>query len=246
MSPLASAFNYVITATTIVAIWTPGAVIIGTDGKAIRGGDLARPEAICKVHIRNNVAIAFTDFIGSPYSGFFALDYASTAVDGDGPFDKKVAEFERLVSEPLSKAVNVIRTTNPQGYSRDFLGKSLLQAVFAGFDGDTPRMKYLRFDIDESQTPVRAAVTQRVEFPSRGEVSPVWPLGRNAAILDYLKRNAGFYESALSNPRAEVHKLIELQINAEPDWVGYPITIVRITKGGPVWLEVPPECKQNN
>jgi hypothetical protein len=246
MFPLAPAFIYVITATTIVAIWTPSGVIIGTDGKGIRGGNLAKPEAMCKVHIQNNVAIAFTDFIGSPYSGFSAWHYASKAFSSDEPLDKKVSEFERIVTEPLSMAVNVIRTTNPQGYSKDFRGKSLLQVVVAGFDSGAPKMKYVRFDIDETQTPVRATVTQRLEFPSGGDVPPVWPVGRNAVILDYLRGNAGFYQSALSNPKDEVHKLIELEIKDEPDWVGYPISIVQISRTGSVWLERPPECERED
>ncbi|MBZ5563845.1 MAG: hypothetical protein LAP13_15675 [Acidobacteriia bacterium] len=243
MIPLAAAFGYLVTATTIVAIWTPSGVVIGADGKAIRGGDLAEPETTCKIHVQNGIAFAFTDFVGSPYSGFFAEGYATKALSGAEPFERKVIEFERTVSEPLSEAVNTIRTTNPQGYERDFRGKSLLQVVFAAFDGDTPKMKYIRFDIEETQTAVRATITLRCEFPSGSDVPTVWALGRNSAISAYLKANSSFYDAALRDPKKAIQMLIELEIKAEPDWVGYPMSVVQVSKDGPIWLERPPECR---
>jgi hypothetical protein len=66
-------------------------------------------------------------------------------------------------------------------------------------------------------------------------------LGENDAITDYMKRNTTWYEMGSFSRIAK--DLIQIEINAKPDIVGPPVSILTIGNRGMQWID-PGVCQQ--
>jgi hypothetical protein len=66
-------------------------------------------------------------------------------------------------------------------------------------------------------------------------------LGENDAITDYMKKNTTWYEMGSFSRIAK--GLIQIEINAKPDYAGPPVSILSIDNHGMRWID-PGVCEQ--
>jgi len=143
---------------------------------------------------------------------------------GQNPLDIARA-FGEIVREPLKRALEHSRLYDPFTYSRDYLGRSVLEGVFASFDQDQPIVAVKSFSLDP-QGVLQESLTHIPNTDSNMTFS-----GEYEAALAY--------KNSLISPAANnselVKRLIEVEIAAKREAVGPPVSILKITRAGRQW-----------
>jgi len=130
-------------------------------------------------------------------------------------------------------------------FERMFIGNQFLQVVMAGLENGTPTIIVMAFEPSISSSgELRINVESR---PCPGVACPsgfVYIfMGKHEAIDRYLPLDPEIWKS---EPVAVVQKLMEIEVTSEPETVGPPIDILRITREGPEWIQEKDMCEDRS
>jgi len=116
-------------------------IVIGADSKLSQIG-LGKPDEppICKIFQFDGVFFAPGKLVRESRTGLDVVAIAGRAAQGETGFTEKATAFEQLVLPELYKAVKVIRTEHQDCYLKFVQGRSVLQAIWAEFDGSAPAL----------------------------------------------------------------------------------------------------------
>jgi hypothetical protein len=112
-------------------------------------------------------------------------------------------------------------------YKRDYKGKTVLEVIFAGFDQGRPRVAAKSFFLDQNEK----LVEHLTSLPDQAGNSVIMSGEVTAAQAEFpnIPRNA-------SN-ELRVKRMIQKQIEATPQKVGPPVTVLTIARIGNSWVE---------
>lgn len=222
-------------ATTLVAVWTPTAAVIGADS-LVHTLDGEKRWSKCKIRRAAPVVWSATGITGNPDFNFSLDRLVGEAMSGQGSLDAKIKAFETALFAPLSEVVHVTRIENPSWYYRYAEGLAVTRLIFTANEDGVNRFWMREFVVQSARIGDEIDISvKRTDCPG--------PTCRDFRVFllgnyDYASRIAnevGFWER---NGFADgVRRSIEAEIASNPDHVGPPITIAEVTKDGVRWVE---------
>jgi hypothetical protein len=227
-------------ATSVVAARNPTSVVIGADSKAtVADGPKVETRTICKIRSANGVywALAGSDFQATLRSGGVTnVDkIASDAMSGKGSLSDRVLIFKAAVEPILDLVLADARYENPSVFQRIYMHP--LSINFIAFSDGVPELHAIDYvtTINASNGEVHVRPNSEIALPN-----PFLPPAFNVTSgeADAIKRYVYQHPDAKSlfiHP-AFVKKMLELEIQDEPNIVGAPVAVVKIDASGPHWV----------
>jgi hypothetical protein len=208
-------------ATTVIVIIDPDRILIGSD--SLFNG--CKTGTMCKISADyDNCAFAVVGLrveIAAP--GIDADLWARRACAKHLSISDTAKEFGENVEPLLNNVLKIKKRFHPNEYANWRQREFVLEAIFAGFEGDAPVVSSIGFSVGQTETLVRQACT------SRGASSKPLLYGFKAAaqkFIDDLDAQSPF----ISEHPALVQRLVELEIAEASNDVGPPISILEMTK----------------
>lgn len=154
-------------------------------------------------------------------------------LQGQGSFAKRVQDAAAEIEAPLQKAVQFIHDNRPADFKKFLTGKPALDIVFFARDGGEMvlsrvafrakrRGKSVALDIQRKDYPNPDTGIMSVERIVVGVGDPVVK-----AFLDGTSE-----QDALVYPEQVLKKFMALAIAADPELVGYPVSMVKLSADG--------------
>jgi hypothetical protein len=163
------------------------------------------------------------------------LTLAKDACQTAGPLSNKVARFEVLVTDGLTKAMIHVQTNQPSTYRRLYLGKRVIDSAFWGLHQGVPVLFTRTFHVSESDSGAPLVTVSRLDRPGG------CPGGETAIFLghtDAIQRHYDDHPDVFKGDFTEaIETLIELQAVATPEAVGGEVDLISLTKDGPRWVQ---------
>ena len=245
-------------ATAIALIRTPAEIVAAADSKqtmeVLLPGFVSTRD-VCKIHkIRHHFYFAVAGYRGvvdpltgkaadTPQGGIFTVEHAVLrSHKADLSIQENVDVFQRSVASFLVKNLGERQRDNPEHFKRNFSILSKSDVVFFGIEREVMVVHHLQFRAhDEPQVRV---IPTRWMCPGDCEDPTLTPffLGETDAMQTKYWTETRFNKEDGLPKNAEV--LVDAAIAANPQGVGGPIDILRITREKSSWIMVKPECRQ--
>lgn len=234
------------TQTSIVAARTATEVILGTDSLS-RLGTLQGPKTLtssCKIYSCGTFYVAMAGPVENFAVGnarFDAISLLRDACQIPGDSKTKLESIERAFLAPYTEALRETKRLKPSYYITASKTHELyVNIIMVGFENGSPFIA----GIDLTQpalinTPIEVIPAKFRWYAPLPPKKLDWTAGGHTASIDGFKNNGKIWTAG---PIEGVRFLIMQEIAAEPDHVGPPIDILRITKDGPEWICQKPEC----
>lgn len=228
--------------TSIVAARGPNEVVIGADSKRKisefdpRGRLVAVTSALaCKIQKADGFYFGCSGPCGE-------LDVASIIVRasrGPASIQRKVEVLVPLVED----ALNNFLQNKSQNALRLYANKpTALQLLFVGIQNRVPLILGVDFHYRKSDTDVFVEAGEISICGGRSDACTHLVIGRTNAISNFSKKKGSMDYLARVQPVVSVERLIQMEIDEEPDDVGPPIDILRITQRGTRWIRRKRQC----
>jgi hypothetical protein len=164
-------------------------------------------------------------------TSFDARTHVLSTLRAPGDLVQKVRTFELLIREPLQRSMDYGRRHAPELFAATYSGRKALQTIFGGVEGGKPRMIVSTFRVAENG----GLVLDELKILGSGRV---YVFGESAAIAKYQTGHPGWNAA---EPDTIIRRFLALEIDDDPNIVGAPPSIIRITPGGSQWIE-PGQC----
>jgi hypothetical protein len=219
--------------TAVVVIWRPQKVVVGTDSMVTQIAKFP-PVSSCKIRHYGRFWITASGLHGYMPTGYNIwsltkeiLIHAKSVPDAaDAIVDK--------VSDPLKIALGQIKLGSPLEYSNTFKEGNFLDFVVIGADSEKMVVAGRGFAVGPSP---------KEDYPGTRNVSPgdvaYLHFGHGKAIEQAYPRNSQESRTLISKTPGDVaiKKLIQIEIDNEPQSVGPPISLLEVTPFGDHWIE---------
>jgi hypothetical protein len=239
------------TGTSIVYVRLPSTIWVGTDS-LYSGSSVSKLFADyfgCKISHHDRQYFSFTGIRSldgmAGYDAVQQAELSSTRLDGS----KEVRnDFTVAMIPALKRALPEIKRRFPDFYAERIVPPKLdptfvfFEAIFFGFREGRSEISYAGFHaLRDKAGELTVTVTEK-DCPGANCVDdkPVLePIGLNKAFQPPFK----FDSVSTGRPVEDIRKLIMLEENAEPKYVGGNINIIRIDSTGAHWETNYPECR---
>jgi hypothetical protein len=202
-------------------------IIIASDGLMRSDNPLTsrvKKSFECKIVTQSNCTYGMVGAITQPDTHFDLQTLATAACKSSGDLRRKADNFAVLAAAPAKRMADYIRVANPDYYSRVSVGKEFLisSVFFAGLQDEKLWVfgRELRMEEDGS---IRVA-SGNVQFDASGP--QVVAAGMNKEIVAYLDSHHDWDQEM--SPIAAAIKFVQIEIQAHPEQVGPPISVLTI------------------
>jgi len=228
-------------ATTILALRTPEAVVLGADSMVIREkimqGDNASAGMACKIGVAGNVFWGESGLLRSGRRNFSVDQIAASSMSTGEPLNIRVTNFEIAIVPELTAILNDLKNSNsPDWFHHKFEDQSALEIVFCAFENGIPRLYQRDFVVkSDPASGIIEIHIDRTDAPSaKFPESMLAILGRHEAVAREISYNPSLGQQF--GLAGVIRHLIETEIAAAPEEVGPPIALIEITSDGPHWI----------
>lgn len=225
-------------ATTVVGIRANDGFIIATDSKATyRGLGTKGPATVCKIFQSGSLYFTFAGLANDPSRDFFPEKTVASNFSAADSFARNIAKIERAVSDSLKAEMQRLKTEDPDGFaSNNRPGADTLSMVAGEMVKGSPYMSARGFRYTDKIT---AVTISRLNCPGDCLDGVEFFLAGSSDAA----RRTWFYDRGTARDFvAESRKLVEAQIQASPEQVGPPITILRVNGNGATWISNDAGC----
>jgi len=228
-----------IAGSTVVVIRTPSEIYVGADSKQVVYGDDTK-RSTCKIRQVENLFFADTGLIGDSAGRFNVMETVTRAYRVSDSISSTVQAFEQMIVGPFITSLEEVKRDQPRYYLRYLQGRANFSIVFFGLEKDTLVVYTRAFNATESANGTIKVDVQRQDCPDGCSTGITYFfLGEYEAIDTFLDANPHYSKNGLI---PAILKLIEIEIADKPDFVGYPIDIMRVDKKGAAWIQRKVEC----
>lgn len=225
--------------TTIVAFRTPDNIYVAADSRITSISNPREFRSYCKIRKVGNTFFAFAGIAEFYPTGFNLAELAAAACRSQGTVFEKAGQLETLVKQPLDKIMRFLYQGNqknaaiPRGYD--------IGVVLCAVEKGVPVMAVRKFIPTFSRSGFESISVERLDCPG-----PSVPAnGRFLAMLGHkevAKQHLGDRSLFVRGVVPALRRLIQYEIDANPQAVGPPIDILFIGKTSSQWVGRKPEC----
>ena len=244
-------------ATAIALIRTPDEIVAAADSKetvdVLLPGFVSSRD-VCKIHkIRAHFYFAVAGYRGvvdyrtgkavdTSQGGIFAIEQAvRRSYEADLSIRENVDVFERSIAAFLIRSLGERQRQNPAYFKRNFSILSISDVAFFGIEDEVMVLNHLLFRAHDGPqvtiTPTRWTCPGDCQDPTRVLLF----LGERDAMQTKYWTETRFDRDDGWPTKAEA--LVDAAIATNPNAVGGPIDILRITREKSSWIKVKPECR---
>ncbi len=226
-----------VSATTLVAVWSPERLLIGADSNVITSA----PDVIgtgCKISRDGPSVYAFSGLVEDRSAGYDIERLAHEAVQGAGDLSIHLNHFLELTRDPLSRAVAALKKDSPDQYAYLQQSHPVLQAIFADVESGAPELGLAGFSLAPDGSLID--FTRIVARGDDGRGARIVYAGQQKHLKEYLREH-GDWGSA--DPEQLIRNLIQSEIDASEGEVGGAIDIVAVEPNGAHWVQRKPQCR---
>jgi hypothetical protein len=232
------------TGTCIVYVRSPHAIWVGADSLTLQLKTGARDRHSCKIYHRGKTYFSFAG--PSEVGGVFqAREVAERSIGLSQTASGARDRFVKTMIPLFERAIPVIKTGYPEFYNdaweRPDLPKFLFfEVVFFGFENGSTVAEYAAFRIHRTPDGESRVLSDTEDCPGK--------MCNGLTILNVLGKNQAFkppfdWASAFTgNPVSAIERMIRLEMDREPKWVGGDINIIRLDDAGARWITDNSEC----
>ncbi len=230
-------------ATSVIAIRTASkAIVLGGDSK-VNGSDSG---LACKTNVANNVAYGYGGILSVSKAHFATSDIVRRNLKGSGSLATRVNAVEGEVTPQLVELLTKVKRDDPLGYEKQLSGQVVLEIVFAATEEHIPKIMafYLKAETAPAKDGRVVLTAQWYSCPGDCPDGTAYiALGfRDAADEDFAKHPSMLAQLGVERT---VRHLIEDEVVSNPNEVGPPITILRLSDNGIEWVEDSEQCKND-
>jgi hypothetical protein len=189
----------------------------------------------CKIVVMPSCVFAMAGAITQPDTHFNLYDLATTACATPGDLRHKADSLLGIAREPVRKMAEYLRIANPRYYAQWIINGEFLVAgvLFAGVQ-DKKLSVFARELMTDNMGTVQVE-PQDVHYDSSAGPQLMFG-GLNEGIVAYLNAHRNWDHSMDAVTASK--KFVRIEIDAHPDKVGLPITVLVINRRGSTrWLE---------
>jgi hypothetical protein len=224
-------------ATSVVAIWTPTRIVIGSDSKATgpHGEDRG---AVCKILVADkNVIAGIAGIYEVPAADFHLKGFVLAALATVGDLTAKMDSLQNSIMTPLTNFLRGISVGDPVYYQQHYSGKAAIEVIFASYQNEIVRFVVRDFIAVDGLPGKFLFVKPMTRTCPTGQNcgSPTYvTMGENTVVDALIHRDydiadrLGFEEAA--------RYLVQSEIDAMPADIGPPIAIAEVTGLGISWV----------
>jgi hypothetical protein len=230
--------------TSIVAARGPSEVVIGADSKRKisefdpTGALVSVTSTVaCKIQKANGFYFGCSGPCGE-------LDVSSVIVRASRRASSIQSKVETLVPLVEDAFNNFLKNKSRNALERYTNKPTALQLLFVGIQDRVPLVLAVDFHYRKSGA---ATIVRAGEIQICGSASDACThlaIGRTDAISSFTKKKGSMDFLARVRPAVGVERLIQMEIDGEPDDVGPPIDLLRITRRGAQWIRLKRECQR--
>lgn len=225
-------------ATTIVAVKTPTAIVIGADSKVTDTFGNAAAGQACKIIQAGNLFFAYEGLVRDRRTGFDVATIASRALlfKPNASAAERVSILTGFITAQLFVELPDLKQQDPDTYREKVEGgQTFLKILVAGFEGAQPLLFVRQFRaVPVNRRTIGVGVVPDDCLKDCAGAAVVRSLGETAAIDGLPEETSGFWEQGIV---AGVRRLIETEIAARGEYVGPPVDILRIDQRGAQWIQ---------
>jgi len=230
-----------VTGSTVVAIRTPSEIYVGADSKLVAYGKDKKIElSICKIRQVDNLFFAQTGLVGDAAGGFNVAETVIKAHKHGDSISATVQAFEKMVVGPLTTMLQQFKRDQPDFYKKDLQRDSHFSIMFFGLENGTVVVYSRYFTATDPINGSSKIEIQRKDCPGDCPTGTTYIfLGEQEAMNKFLDANPHYSKIGWA---PTIRKLIEIEIADKPDFVGYPIDIIRLNNKVTEWIQRKAEC----
>lgn len=230
--------------TCVVYVRSPSAIWVGADSLTLQLKTGARDTHSCKIYHRG---LTYFAFAGPTEVGgvFQATDVAKKSIGLNQTVSGARNRFVKFMIPLFERAIPVIKDTYPEyykeGWERPDVPKFVFfEVVFFGFEDGSTVVEYAAFRIQKSRDGEIRVLSNTEDCPGMcNGPTTLRVLGKNQAFQPPFDWASAFTGNAVS----AIQRMIHLEIEREPKWVGGDINILRLDNTGARWISDNSECR---
>jgi hypothetical protein len=229
-------FAFPIASTTVVVLRMPTSITVAAD--SLIAGETEKLTG-CKIgsNIGYRISFAMSGRVQHSKAGFYALPLAISAIKGATNAADAAARFGKTAAPKFRDMMIFERGHTPRDFKELMKDPQPVKVAFVAFEQGVAA--YTISTVTPTAKGNDIAVTSH-ESSCPGDACPdgggrVIVLGEDQAAIAALSDKNFFH--AFSNPASVVKRLVEIEIEAKPDKVGPPISILTIDASGAHWNE---------
>lgn len=227
--------------TTIIVVRTPTEIYIGADSKITDIKNESLTSTACKIRQEGDLFFAFSGLPKIPGIEYDLMEIVEEAASDGGTITEQVEEFGDIIVEEWSEGLQKLKEDRSQLYKKELLGKIILQVAFAGIQKRKPVFFMVHLKVMERDGSPTIAISRKSCPGDCQQGKVIAYLGDTGALKQYMSDRSNAWKSGYVQG---IRKLIALQMEAEPEYVGPPIDILHINKTGAEWVQIKPECPE--
>jgi hypothetical protein len=219
--------------TSIVILMDDNHIVVAADSK-----QSSSPAPFCKIHQSGKIFWAIAG-LAHTSSGYDPGQMANPAIREGRTVAGALAYFRKMAPPILGKELALDRKAAPELYKQYRAGIGLEIAFFAMENG-APALAFINYKTeDRPDGSVSVVEDENGVYPPCPKDSSYACgrlLGVRDAARDYLNSHKGDWWKDLSG---YAKKMVEVEIKDSPEWVGPPISVLRIGTGenGAFWID---------
>ncbi len=225
--------------TAAIVIWRPQKVVVGADSMVTRMSSKLPAVSSCKIRHYGRFWLVASGLYGYTPTGYNMWSLAREVLTEAKSASSAADTIAGKVSDPLQVALGQIRLGSPTEYRTAF--KAGVFLAFAVIGVELEKVVVARRDFSTEGL-------LKEDYPPSPNVSPgamgYFHIGYGDAIEQAYPINSGQLQALLRGSASDViKKLIQIEIDKEPQNVGPPISILEVTPSGYHWIEEGGACQ---
>jgi hypothetical protein len=222
-------------ATTIIGLRAPDGFIIATDSKGVyTGTGIGGPTMVCKIFQAGSLYFAFSGLANDRNRDFFPDKIIANSFLTTDSFAHNLERMDRTLSDALATEMTRLKTEDPDNFAYNHrAGVDTLSVIAGAMVDGTPQMFVRGFQYVEFTSTM---AVKRESCPGDGCPTGVLFFFAGETVVaqrmtaEFLQNN-----SASRNPVTELQNMGAAEIQAFPQTVGPPISILHVNKSGASW-----------
>ena len=231
-------------ATTVVGIRVPDGFVIAADSKVMyREPESRGPATLCKIYQSGPLYFALAGMAFDRNRGFFPEKIVADNFSATDSLVSNMGRIERAISDSLKIEMKRLKTEDRSAFAYNHRpGVDMLSIIAGEMVVGVPHMSGRGFMYADQTTSI--TITRVPDCP--GEDCPngirFFFAGRSDVAMKTLNEFQDDRGTVRHFPVTDVRKLVEAEIQASPEDVGPPITIVQVDKNGATWISNDSGC----
>lgn len=222
-------------ATTLIGLRLPDGFIIAVDSKVIyKGPGIQGPPTVCKIFQFGSLYFSFAGLAVDRSRGFFPEQIVANSFSASDSFANNLDRMDRAFTDALTVEMQRLKTEDPESFAFNHRpGADTFQIVAGEMLNGTSEMFGRGFKYDE-QTTTFTIIRMGCPGPDCPTQVRFFLAGdRDVATI---MANQFFQDTQTAHdPVADTRNMVEAEILAAPEFVGPPITVLRVDRNGASW-----------